>query len=177
MTKPCLLLRFLPKERINDYIHQGNRDFDYETSEDIKNFFQSPYNATPPKQPDCHNDQGQASHCNLTICTPCDNESDTAAAANPPSCCSNDLPHDHNHCNIPCDASPPYVCHQCSFCNDIEWAKCKMQNPATGTQTSKDYNALHKANNHVHLLPCHCQSDSPPHCNGDSHSMYHVDNS
>ncbi len=36
----------------------ANCDFDYETLEDLKNVFQGQYNANPPKQNSCHNDQG-----------------------------------------------------------------------------------------------------------------------
>ncbi len=76
------------------------------------------------------------------------------------------------------------VCNQCSFCNDtdtIEWAGCKMHNPATGAQTAKDCDALEKAaksfKHCVSFALSDPQSDSPPHCNRYSRSTYHVDNS
>ncbi len=60
-----LFIYSFPMELINNYIHYGNRDFDSETLEDLKNFFQGHYYATPSKQPDCCNHQGQASCCKL----------------------------------------------------------------------------------------------------------------
>ncbi len=48
-----LFLYSFPKEHMKDYIHHGNHDFDSETLQDLKNFFQGHYNATPPKQHDC----------------------------------------------------------------------------------------------------------------------------
>ncbi len=54
-----------PKEHIQDYVYHGNFDFDLETFEDHKNFFQGNYDANPPKKTDkqnvWHNKKGQSS--------------------------------------------------------------------------------------------------------------------
>ncbi len=47
-----------PKEHIQDYVHHGKRDFDIDTLEFLKNFFQGHYDANPPKKNNCTND-----HC------------------------------------------------------------------------------------------------------------------
>ncbi len=86
--------------------------------------------------------------------------------------------------NPPYDANLPCVCNQCGFCKDtctIEWAVCKMQSPATGTQTAKDHDALPNTANPP--KPCAppassgLQSDLPPHHSCDPHYTYHVENS
>ncbi len=75
------------------------------------------------------------------------------------------------------------MCNQCCFCKDthtIEWTDCKMHNPTTGTQMTKDFDEFCKITKNP--KPCepaslstHC-SNLLPCCDHPTHSNYHVDN-
>ncbi len=137
-----------PKEHILDY---GQREFDDKTLKDLKNFFQGHYDTNPPKKTDFPtnhlNDRGHATSHNHILFTNCDD-------ANPPSTTnlatsrrSTERLCNHS-CNLSChDASQPCIHNQCSFCKDcmVEWANCSLHNPATGSQTAKDFDTFPKS--------------------------------
>ncbi len=84
-------------------------------------------------------------------------------------------------CSIPCrDASPPRLNNRCSFCKDctVEWADCSMHNPAAGSLTAKDFDALCKSAHTKSRDPqsTSCCPTSPPRHERESHSLYHADN-
>ncbi len=59
-----------PKEYIQDYVYHSQSDFDKDSLEDLKNFFQDHYDANPPKKTDCKDhegDKGQPPCCNQLL--------------------------------------------------------------------------------------------------------------
>ncbi len=61
----------------------------------------------------------------------------------------------------------------------IEWTDCKMHNPATGTQTAKEFNKLCKtaktSNSCAPTSFSTHHSHSPPCYDSDTHSTYHIE--
>ncbi len=78
---------------------------------------------------DHRNNQGQASHCNCASYAPHDSSADIALITKPPLRHFNDCPCNCNPFDLPCDATPPHISNQCSFCKDTHFmnglsAKC-----------------------------------------------------
>ncbi len=74
------------------------------------------------------------------------------------------------------DGSLPRIWNQCGFCIDrsVEWADCSMHNPATESQTAKDFDTMHKSAQS--LKPCDPNppthhSVSPPQRERKSHCI------
>ncbi len=161
-------------------------------------FFHGHYDINLPKKNDCtndlHNNKNPSSWRNHGAFMPCDNTKD---AANPVSSShTNDQPCDWSCSNQCPDTSLPGASNQCGFYKDrtIEWTDCTMHDPATGSQITKDFEALCKSAQpskpcDPHLSTWHPKSTQPskpcdlhlstqcptlpPHCNCDSHSSYH----
>ena len=113
---------------------------------------------------------------NKSSCTKRYVGSNATPQSNQMSLCSNDQTHDLSQKH---DGSPPHHCNISSFCKDdfIEWADCTMHNPATGSQTAKDFDAMHKSAKPS--KPCESSSSakcsaSPPHRECNSHSSYYA---
>ncbi len=97
------------------------------------------------------------------------------------SCCPTEWLHKQSCSGQHHDDSPPCACNQCGFCKDrtIEWNDCTMHNPATGSQTAKDFDAMHKSTQTSKLLDNQSSTRRPaslPCHERNSHSSYHADN-
>ena len=175
-----IFLYAFPNDQIQDYVHHGQRNFDNETIEDIKNFFQGHFDANPPKKTDKpnnrRNERSQSSSRNRVSFVNRDNANSLSSTA-PNSRRPNDQSRDRSRPPHRDDASSSDIRNQCGFCKDrnIEWADCTMHNPTTGSQTAKDFDAMRKSAQPSRPQPTTRRPASPPRRERERHSSYYAD--
>ena len=140
-----------PSKHVQEYLRQDHRNFDNETLESLKEFFQNLFDAEGDshikKQPP-RNERASSRRAHHS--TGRDSRGDRDGRGDASS--SNRSTRERgssSHSERRRVDSPPPVRNACGFCKgtrSIEWADCTMHNPATGTQTAKDFDALRKSN-------------------------------
>ncbi len=175
-----IFLYAFPNDQVQDYVHHGQRNFDNETIEDIKNFFQGHFDANPPKKHDKpnnrRNDRSQSSSRNRVSFANRDNtnsSSSTATNSRRP----NDQSRDRSRSIHRDEATSADIRNQCGFRKDrnIEWTDCTMHNPTTGSQTAKDFDAMRKSAQPARPQPSNRRPASPPRRERERHSSYYAD--